>query len=156
MYLMLGDLVLTVAVNSIHEALKNKVERLELTDVFTTQPGLFHRGTISISSIDACIPIIISILTCHIWSGFLQTLKIHIWNSNSFAYRGLETPLPVRAPFSPRFFALSALDLEGFIIQERQMERFLACAVLTLKRLRLCRITLTRGIWVSLFDRIGG
>ncbi|MCJ1423952.1 hypothetical protein MMC29_001837 [Sticta canariensis] len=154
-YLMLGNLVLTVADSSLHMMLTDRLERLELTNVFSTQSGLFHRGTISISSIDACIPIVFS--NFHFPNVYrilqdLRTLKIHGWNSGWF-------PLDATfLPSVPRYLLslLSSLDLQGFETQEGRLFYFLALVASTLKNLRLCNITLTRGTWVTLFDRVGG
>lgn len=117
----------------------------------------FYRGTIGISSIDACIPIVLSNL--HLPTLFeilkdLRTLKIHGWNSGWFPLGAAF--LPRNPPSSRRFGALSSLDLQGFDTQERRLECFLVYAASTLKNLRLCNITLTRGTWVRLFDRVGG
>lgn len=154
-YLMLGNLVLTVAYSSLQQTLTNRLERLELTNVFSTQSGLFHRGTISISSIDACIPIVL--FNFHLPTLFqilkdLRTLKIHGWNSGWFPLDAAFLP----SRYVPRFGVLSSLDLQGFDTQERRLELFLVSAASTLKNLRLCNITLTRGTWVTLFDRVGG
>lgn len=157
-YLMLWDLTVTVARNSFRATFRNKLERLELTNAFVIQTGLFYRGTIGISSIDAPIPVIFH--SSHlpdlvVAPKDLQLLMIHSWNDRFTPNFGPQGPsLP--AMYSPKFGALSSLDLEGFRTQENRMECLLVNTKSTLKSLRLCNITMTRGTWVSLFDRIGG
>lgn len=155
-YLMLGDLIVTVARNSFRPTFRNKLERLELTDAFFIQTGLFYRGTIGISSIAAPIPVIFH--NSHLpylveAPKDLQILTIHS-RIDRFSLNPCGPPLP--AMYSPRFGVLSSLDLEGFRTQENRMECLLVNTKSTLKSLRLCNITMTRGTWVSLFDRIGG
>lgn len=94
-YLMLGDLVLAVTRNALRGTFKNKLEELELTDVFVTQNELFHRGTIGIYSVDACIPIVL--FPSHLPSlvlvlASLQDLKIHGWNIVLYPHGGLSVP----------------------------------------------------------------
>lgn len=158
-YLMLGNLVLTLAYSSREQTWSKRLKSLELTNVFSTQSGLFHRGTISISSIDACIPIVLFHLHLpvlfRVLNRNLRTLKIHGWNRGWFPIDAAFLPRSL-LNFPTRFHALSSLDLQGFVTQQRRLELFLAAAASTLESLRLCNITLTRGTWVAFFDRIGG
>lgn len=169
-YLMLGDLALTVARNCLRETFESTLEELEVTNVFTTPFGLFHRGTIGIPSINACIPIIFR--QHHLpflvqVPKDLRVLKFDTWDEKACPHRRRDTPfLPLRhSPFlslrhsrpPPRFGgALSSLDLEGFCTTEELMKGLLVGIKKSLRKLRLCNITLTAGTWASLFDQLGG
>lgn len=161
-YLMLGDLTLIVARDCLQDTFGSNLEELEVTTVFTTPFGLFHRGTIGVSSIDACIPII---FRQHLLPFLVQVpkalriLKVDTWDEDACPPRRRDTPfLPVRhSRLPPRFDgALSSLDLEGFCTTEELLKGLLVGIKQSLRKLRLCNITLTAGTWPSLFDQIGG
>lgn len=132
----------------------NDIEDLELA-IIPNRP--IFRGTLSVSSIDTCVPVEFSRARLY---AFMKS--IHVLRGLKLACADDSTHGPsIRLHRTQLLLAckscayLSKLDLSGYMILQSTIVQCLKAAAKTLRSLRLYRIVLSKGNWAYLFDHLG-